>query len=197
MNIVIIALFGLSLLASGCATSKKYNYDCTPKNEKLAFEIQDKRPEKEKQAEIMSLSISSDQYGIYRLGDGQVIPDRILYLSEKISERAEGKLNGKQITVSHFEIFNNQQKAMKGTALAASLGGLVGAAIYASVSPDVNAFIQVELELNTDGKSYGTKIIKGYTIDTWKGISDEQLANQIKQAMDLAVEDVLKKILSV
>ncbi len=192
MNVLKIIILVASVIVSGCATSFKYTYDYKPKNEKLSFEVIDVRPPEEKQATLGSLYIDNDQYGIYRLGDDQIVPDRILYLSEYISERASDLLKDKIIKVSHFEIINNTHKASQRGATASLLGGLVGAVIYASTNPDANAFIQINLQLDTEGQSYSAQVDNAYTIDKMKGISKEQLAIVIRKAMDLAIDNILE-----
>lgn len=184
----------VSVLVTGCATSMQYNYQYTPKNQTLGFEVKDDRAQEEKEGEIMSLVITSDQYGIYRLGDDQVIPDRVKYVSELFASKANARFNGKTVSIKKFEIFNNQQNALRGSSLAGSLGGIVGAAIHAAADPEANALIEVNLAIEVDGNTYSTKAIKPYVIDRWSGITKEAVAEEIRKAMDLGVDDIIKKV---
>lgn len=194
MKWVKLAALALSVFVTGCATSMQYNYQYTPTNQALGFDVKDERAQEEKEGEIMSLVITSDQYGIYRLGDDQVIPDRVKYVSELFAAKAADKFSGKTVSIKKFEIFNNQQSALRGNALAGSMGGIIGSAIHAAADPEANALIEVNLAIEVDGNNYTTKAIQPYVIDRWSGITKEAIAEEIRKAMDLGADDIIKKM---
>lgn len=187
---VLVFLF---LLISGCATTAKYNYEYEIKSTTQTFNLIDARPESEKTAEVMSYIIGNELYGVYRLGDEQIIPDRMAYLADILASHHKENLDGKNVKVSHFEIFNDMRDFLTGTALSVSLGGALGSALDASINPEGNAVIEVWISLEVDNKTFESKIARGYTISKSGGISERQLADEIRQAMDLAINTAMKE----
>ncbi len=183
-------------LLYGCATSKQYSYNYQPSQVTPSFSILDQRPEIEKKGETLSLLATSDQYGIYRFGDDQIIPDRMLYLKEQLEAKSNGKLAGKNIEIKHFLIYNNRQEMLKNMTLAGTFG-MVGALIDSAVKKDADAFIDSTLELTIDSKPYSSHITTGYSENKMSGISNEALAQTIKASMDGVIDNMIKNIANV
>ena len=189
----IILVFMISVFAAlqGCATTGTYNYQFQPSGVEPEFTLTDSRPETEKKAEIMSSNISSDQYGIYRLGDDQIVPDRILYLKDKLSVNGRYFTAQTNIHVKRFVIYNNMQEIIRrnaGFGLFGAAGVLVGAAVE---KPDSDAFIITELVLEIDSRSYSSNVTTPYVINKTKGVSEEEMGTIIKSSMDEAINEIL------
>jgi hypothetical protein len=96
----------LCALLNGCAGVKyKIADDVNGAGSQLS--IVDRRDEKQKTSEIMSLLTGTCWYGIYRLGDDQLAPDRMSVLKNRLATLAGAQVAGRQIEVSRFEVFNN------------------------------------------------------------------------------------------
>jgi hypothetical protein len=190
-NIILVFMISVFAALQGCATTGTYTYQFQPSGVEPVFTLIDSRPETDKKAEIMSSNISSDQYGIYRLGDDQIIPDRIVYLKDKLSQNGRYFTAQTNIHVKRFVIYNNMQEIVKGNAgfgLFGAAGVLVGAAVE---KPDSDAFIITELALEIDSKSYSSNVTTPYVINKTKGVSEEEMGAIIKSSMDEAVNEIL------
>ena len=177
------------LVMFGCTPRQQFvhHYDMT--NSTPTFTVSDERPQTEKVAEVLSINVMNDNYGIYRIGDSQLTPDRITYLTNQLSNKVNNSLTGKDIVVNHFEIHNNLQKLQK---QAASFGafGLVGG-IISGVADNPDALIDINLQLTVDHKPYDTHIVHGYNVPKWEGATDELVAIEIYAAIDEAIDRVV------
>jgi len=194
-------LLGILLLTAiilqGCATSARYNYKYQSMGVDPSFIIMDNRPEQEKKSKIMSIWITNEKYGIYRLGDAQVIPDRIMYLKEQLYEKAGEKLASKKIEVNHFVIYNDMHACLTRNAIVLGLTGAIGGAVDAvAVKQTADAFIVTELELTVDSQYFSTRIEMPYIYSKIKGIKKEALAAHIKQSMDEAIAELITEMQS-
>lgn len=175
-------------LSSGCA--RKFTYDCQPNNrQEVNFTIVDSRPDIEKKGEALSTWVGNKNYGIFRLGDDQLIPDRLQFLTDKLTNGTNSLLSGKTIIIKHFEIFNNQQKALRKIAGFSSFG-VIGA-VALSATDDDEAYIEANLEMLVDDKPYSSKARHGYILNKWT-TTDE--TPQLKMAMNDVVADIIKSI---
>ena len=192
MKNIILLLSILALHAlHGCATSGEYRYQFEPSGMTPDFSLVDSRPEADKKAEIMSSNISSDQYGIYRLGDNQVIPDRMLYLESRLSENQRYFPAQTEIIVKHFVIYNNMQQIVKRNSafgMFGALGVLAGAAAEKNES-EASIITELELEINT--RTYSSRVSMPYLIDKYNGVSKEEMGGTIKTSMDKAINEIL------
>ena len=57
----------------------------------------------------MSAVITDCWYGVYRIGDQQIVPDRIQMLADSLQSSLGSQLSGKTISIKRFEIFNSSQ----------------------------------------------------------------------------------------
>jgi hypothetical protein len=192
----IFLAFTISVFAAlqGCATTGTYNYQFQPTGVEPIFTLIDSRPEMDRKAEIMSSNIASDQYGIYRLGDNQIVPDRILYLKEKLSENDRYFTEQTNIHVKRFVIYNNMQEIIRrnaGFGLFGAAGVLVGAAVE---KPDSDAFIITELALEIDSRTYSSNVTTPYVINKAKGVSEEDMGKIIKSSMEEAINEILLEL---
>ena len=171
--VIKILIIGVLInLFSGCATSVKYQISSVKQINKLSgnnisFNLIDSRNPTDKKAEIMSLSISDCWYGIYRLGDQQILPDRISILSNELEKYFGSRLRDKNISVIKFEIFNNIQSSLRSGASApyGAIGDLFNSLSCESVldnkkNPNNKPSVIVYLELDIDGYRVKKKTVQ-------------------------------------
>lgn len=189
---------------SGCATSTKYPYDDAWKDQASTFRIIDQRPEVEKTPEVISLSLQSERYGEYRLGDAQLVPERIAYIRGQLLAINADQFDQTTAYLKHFEIFNKLGSAHRNaaanfafSAAAASAGIPDGGPGILSVSADGTPIAQwprielfVEIELN--GKTYSsTQRIPYHGLN--KSINMRYPVQALKVAMRDAAQDIAAK----
>ena len=180
-------------IISGCASKQKYISQQYSNLKKPDLIILDKRPDKEKYDEILSVNISSDNYGIFRIGDNQMVPDRIIYLANRLESKSNNKLLNKSIVLNNFEIHNNLQKLLR-RGVTAGAFGLVGGLVYTGLTETPDALIDVNLAFTVDNKQYSSHLIRGYRFpDDTKGSSD-QVAAEIYTAIDETIDRIVMQL---
>ena len=203
-----LLLTGIVLL-TGCATSIKYKISGDDVVKKSNFELVDKRDESQKKAEIMSLSVTNCWYGIYRLGDDQIVPDRMAILSKELEDNIGRKLEGKKVIVYKFEIFNNLQSGTRDAAAGGGAAGLMGfpfgpsvdaviaayeckkAAFSLEENPSIKPSVVVVMDVDIDGKRIEEKIVQ---IEP-EGVNDARgsiVTERVKRAVYAAVKKVVE-----
>ncbi len=75
-------LLAAAVLLGGCATSTKYALEQQAATGSLRIDVVDMRNPEQKRAEVMSMSITSCWYGVYRVGDEQTEPPRLTSCAE-------------------------------------------------------------------------------------------------------------------
>ena len=196
-------------LLTGCATSIKYKISGDDVVKKSNFELVDKRDESQKKAEIMSLSVTNCWYGIYRLGDDQIVPGRMAILSKELEDNIGRKLEGKKVIVYKFEIFNNLQSGTRDDAAGGGAAGLMGfpfgpsvdaviaayeckkAAFSLEENPSIKPSVVVVMDVDIDGKRIEEKIVQ---IEP-EGVNDARssiVTERVKRAVYAAVKKVVE-----
>jgi hypothetical protein len=99
----------------GCAlpSSVKYNIAEPGSSHTQMLTVRDQRSPSQKQFENMSTDILGCWYGVYRLGDEQIVPDRLLYLTSGLTERVRSAIRSQTVTIHRFEIYNNAQRRLR------------------------------------------------------------------------------------
>ena len=188
------SVFGILVLLVmfGCTPRQQFvhHYDLTSSTP--TFTVSDERPQAEKIAKVLSINVMNDNYGIYRIGDSQMTPDRFTYLTSQLSSKANNRLVSKNIIVKHFEIHNNLQKVMKQSASFGTFG-LVGG-IISGVTDNPDALIDINLQLTVDHKPHVTHIVRGYSVPKWEGATDELVTIEIYAAIDEAIGRVVSDL---
>jgi hypothetical protein len=183
----------LFLLAiSGCTPRQQFIHHYDIMNSTPAFSISDKRPETEKTAEILSVNVMNENYGIFKIGDSQMTPDRIEYLISQLSVKANNQLAGGHVVVEHFEIHNNLQKILKRGAAFGAFGLAGGVIAGVTVNPD--ALIDINLALTIDQKTYGVHLVRGYNLPKGQGASDDLVAAEIYTAIDETIDRIVSEL---
>ncbi|KQW01611.1 hypothetical protein [Rhizobacter sp. Root1221] len=151
--------------------------------------VVDRRSPAESESEILSYNVANEQYGITRLGDAQVIPNRVAYLAAQLQQKAGQRLTGRSVTIEHFTVHLNKQAAYRKFAAGAAVGGAVGSAIQSSLDPS-RPFIDTELELVVEARRVSSR----QRVNLGSGPEQEQVAAAIKVSLDAAVDDVIRQL---
>lgn len=121
-NLLITSL--LSWLLMGCATSFQFEL-ASPTAELPRLSVVDKRGEVERSAAILGRGAAQGcGYGMYRIGDDQTVPHRNVALAIALSRMSGTRLNGKQVVVTQFEIYDNSQSVLVSSRLRAPYPGV-------------------------------------------------------------------------
>lgn len=197
-NIRLLAVLGCFVLFAGCATSKTFRLEGEAPVGKTSFELVDKRDEAQKKAEVMSTLVTSCWYGIYRLGDDQLVPSRLAVLSKALEDKLGSKLAGKQVVVNRFEIFNNMQSAFRGSL--AQAYGAVGTAIAAGGCQDAFSLERnpnnypaaiVNVDVSVDGKNFTQKMVQIEPQGHESTIDGPLPAERIRRAVSIAIDNII------
>jgi len=186
------SLLVCSSLVIGCASSVKYHIDKEGLETTSGFELIDKRDTSQKTSEIMSLSITNCWYGIYRLGDDQIVPSRLAILSKALEDSLSQKLQGKKVIINRFEIFNNMQSLLRTASSTSIAGALVVSractdAFAVESNPRNAPAVIVLVDIDIDGKTIKDKIVQ---IDP----EVTALANDITERVKRAVHGAVRKV---
>jgi len=123
----------LSLLVFGCAHSvTKINIPDITKSESVL--LKDLRPENESSNEIFSYLITSDAYGINRIGITNMVPTMTRLLQHRVYEKFGTSTHPIEIIVHHMVIYSNSQSRMKTGILAGTIAGPLGVLASAGLS---------------------------------------------------------------
>jgi hypothetical protein len=111
---------------------------CTPGVAKLkvtniaasdAAPLVDARPASEKQEKIFSYLISSQEYGITRVGEGRLSPSPVRLLQHEVFLKFAPTGQQPKVTVRHLVIYQNMRAQLRAGAIGAGFGGVIGALI--------------------------------------------------------------------
>jgi len=195
-TLVLAASAGLA----GCAApalSVKYPYAPEAVASPLGFTVVDRRPPSESESEILSYNISNDLYGITRLGDTQVTPNRVPYLMSRLKDTAGDRLNGSTVTIEHFTIHLNMQATYRKVAVGAAVGGVasgaLGSAIGAVIQSDMDPtrpFVDTELKLLVGSQPVSSR----QRVNLGSGSVNPAIASAIKASLDAAAGDIGAKL---
>jgi len=156
-------LLVFAVLFSGCATPTTYKISEDLVPEKVSFKLIDRRDESQKKSETMSYLLSSCWYGVFRIGDDQIVPDRLTVLAKELQDRLGRQLQDRTVIVFKFEIFNNALAAsMKQTPLGAA--AITGAGCEAAFPREENlrnvAAIVINFVIDVDGRKIEDKVVQ-------------------------------------
>ena len=106
-----LVLAVLILIIQGCASPQPKSFVSDFEIlENTSFTLEDIRSESEKSEKKSSSNVYSCDYGIMRIGDEDVVPNKIDYLTTRL-EKEVGieKLSGKSIQINQYDIYLNYQ----------------------------------------------------------------------------------------
>lgn len=117
----------LAVLLSGCATVPPAPLNVQGLERSEQVRVSDLRPPLEKEGEVFSLMITNDAYAIYRVAEAATAPSSVRLLQHRAHETLRAKSDRLELKVHHFVVYRNMQSQLRRGAVAAGLGGLVGA----------------------------------------------------------------------
>ena len=173
-----------SFILSGCVSPQQYSYSYQVKNITPKFSITDSRPDVEKHSKLLSYNALNKLYGIYRIGDPELTPDRMLYLTEKLSEQCGDELEGKRVEVKQFEVLNNQKTYLQGMAMAMQGAPGFGGKVW----------VEVHLKINVESNSYSSESLEYYDIYSVKQPARFPLGPVVQLAIDSAASNIVEQI---
>lgn len=125
-------ILAFSVLLTACASAPPLKANVADLDKSQSVVLQDLHPADEKKREIFSYLITSERYGIFRLGEMDMSPSAMRLLQHRVYEHfhASGPVD---IKVHHFVVYLNQQHSFRAGAIGAALGPLGTAAAMGSV----------------------------------------------------------------
>jgi hypothetical protein len=200
-----------STLFVGCATPTKYQISEGVTSTKSSFELIDSRDEVQKTSHLLSSTATNCFYGIFRIGDEQIVPSRLTILSNALEESMGHKLQGKKVIVNRFEILNNLQKPLREMAAADKnsdaelLLALISEMIISDACKDTLAFeknpnndpaIVVIVDIDVDGVNIKDKIVQIEPEGIWNPYSYAKnhliLTERVKRAVFASIKKVVE-----
>ncbi|USD67864.1 hypothetical protein [Vibrio sp. SCSIO 43136] len=139
MKLAFVAFF--SLLMVGCA-APIVQVEVPNLERSSAYQVEDLRPETEKQQEIFSYLVTSKAYGIFRSGD-QTAPSPVRLLQHRVHEKFSDSGEFPNVKVHHFVTYANLQSELRISGLASTVGGLggvVGGAVAGVISSSIQKY---------------------------------------------------------
>ncbi|MCB1615501.1 MAG: hypothetical protein KDI30_05755 [Pseudomonadales bacterium] len=198
----VLALFVIALLTlQGCGTPVPFQYSYQPSGITPAFTLEDARPAADLGAKSLSLIITSDNYGIFRLADNEVQPDKIQFLRDSLSRQQQRLPASSSIVVRRFAVYNNLQQVIKRNNNIGFLTGPLGVAGDISLNPgQLPAAIMAELEFtlaaaSTSPATCQAKTGVPYVVDKKTGPNRAEVENAILAAMQQVIELALQSCL--
>ncbi|PXX50357.1 hypothetical protein [Aquitalea magnusonii] len=131
----------LSILLSACAvTPPKIAVSDLGKSQ--AVTLQDIHPAEENKREIFSYLITSERYGIFRLGDIATEPRALRLLQHRVYEHF-GDASPISVKVHHFVVYQNMQGSLRAGALGSVFGAAGAVLASSSVNNDLGGSVSI------------------------------------------------------
>jgi hypothetical protein len=194
-----------ALLLAGCATpgpTTLPGFVDTPSA--INFNLVDARPAPESTREILSLWITSCNYGVYRLADDENIPSRLIVLRHDLEDALKDQLRDQTLTVTHYSVHLNA----RGVLIASNpyAGGLVGAIMTPNCAKaDMAAGwydpselsgpgspIIAELEVTYQGKTYSARKVSTPSTQGLGAVATRGAPFELLHQVDQALIDQLR-----
>src|SRR3989442_7851457 len=180
------------IVMSGCAAAPQYRLEKEANTTECGFEVLDKRDEGQNKPGLISYLASSCWYGIFRLGDDQIVPSRLALLAKGLREGLGGQLQGKKVIVSRFDIFNNT--ALSSISTYGLLGVGSGSGCESAFAPEKNPrnlpAIVVNVDLDIDGRRIRDKIVQIEPVGDDR-ISGPIVTERVKRAMVASIRRIV------
>lgn len=135
-KIMIVMALLLAALLTGCATTTPIKYEVTNIEQSDQFAIQDLRPKTEGTKEMFSIWITSEAYGIYRIGEVGSEVDSMRLLQHRVYEKLASGSDDLDVKVHHLVVYMNLRASLKKSAMGAALAGALGVLIVDSLDKE-------------------------------------------------------------
>lgn len=194
-NSLAASALALCLLVAACTAPSPLVYSQLDREATQGDRVTvvDKRSLDERKSEFLSLVVTNEKYGIYRIGDGEIQPDRIAYIEARLRQKAESRLAGKTVEVLQAVILNNQQALMRRSAASSAIGGSIGAVVVDAMDKS-GPFIDIAIRLQIAGATYTSRHTVEYINTGQSPSTNANLAASIKKGLDSTVDDIASRI---
>ncbi len=122
--------FTFPIILSACASAPAPKFAVNDLGKSQTVTLQDLHPEEENKREVFSYLVTSERYGIFRLGNISTEPSAMRLLQHRVYEHF-GAASPVNIKVHHFVVYQNLQGSLRAGAVG-SVFGAVGAVIASS-----------------------------------------------------------------
>jgi len=127
------SIFLLCLFFQGCAQAR-HMINVPDINKSDSVVVRDLRPANEKESETFSFLISSDAFGIFRKGDGVLIPPATRLLQHRAFEKFCSIQQPWELTIHHLVVYLNAKSALRRSAVNSGLEEMIGAPAVAATT---------------------------------------------------------------
>lgn len=139
-----------ALVLSGCA-AQVANLNVAGAERSEQVRVQDLRPPIEKEGEIFSISITSEQYALYRVAESVTVPSGVRLLQHRAFETLQKPgMAPLDLKVHHFVVYRNMQAELRRSSIGIALGGVMGALIAGNMVVDASGAAHSPV----DGKAF-------------------------------------------
>jgi hypothetical protein len=203
------AAVGSFLLLAACTTPPAVlpGFQDTPST--INFSVTDVRPEIDKTHEILSLLVTSCQYGIYRLADERSNPSRMVLLRHDLETGLGSRLHDVTLVVSEYRMYINRRAPLRDTVNGAFHGGAAvivaplvaagegctkeetGDAWFDASDTDAAAAIIIEIQAQMGAKKYAVRSVSGLVAPE-QASDSQQIFGALRKA-DAALAEQLGK----
>ncbi|KQV52927.1 hypothetical protein ASC95_09060 [Pelomonas sp. Root1217] len=121
------------MLLAGCSTTARLDTPEVPSS--AGASAQDLRPAPEKTSKIFSLLVTSEDYGIRRIGDDWYEPSPVRLLQARANQRRKASSQDAKIVVHTLVTYSNHAAFGKAVAHAAVVGGTLGGVMVGGTEP--------------------------------------------------------------
>lgn len=125
-------------LLSGCAAQvANLNVSGVERSEQVR--VQDLRPPIEKEGEIFSVNIASEQYALYRVAESVTAPSAVRLLQHRAFETLQKPGAAPvDLKVHHLVVYRNMQAELRRSSIGVALGGVIGAVVAGNMVVDAS-----------------------------------------------------------
>jgi len=163
----------ISLFLSGCVMHPTVKLSDHTVYKNNSINIIDNRPASKQESELLSSVITNCAYGIARLGDKNVIPDRVQYLSSLLHKKKADVLSGKKVSIEEFSIYRNNQVKLRGGVMPNATGAVIATlrdiqcfadksyegGYDISENPSGENVVVVNIVINVDGRKIKSRAV--------------------------------------
>ena len=206
---LLVSCIAMQLL-SGCVSQTAMLSGYAKPATAAPFTIVDSRPAPEREAKIISLLITSCNYGVRQIGDKNMVPDRVTLLSEDLNAAMGQELAGRSLVLNHYGVHFNHAEVLRNGAAKAN-PGLITSALKGvgsrckreemtagwyepdDVTTPYSPFI-VEVTLTVDGKAHSVRSVYSPDKEVIPAWGDPESAAALFAAMKKANEKVIASL---